>query len=351
MSGQRRHSLTGRARRQAGFSIVELMVALLMGLVLVVGVTQVFLASQTSYRLQDDVSRMQESGRYGFFYLTRELRMAGYLGCSRNAPLINILNSPATGQGDFLFDFDRGGVEGFRGTGNGFAPLLPADLQGLGAATASDVLLVRRVDSGTARLAPPYIQELSGGNAAGVFLQPDHGIETGDILLISDCTASTVFQTAGNPGSSNRAVINQGAGSPGNSTKSLGATYGEGSEISRVSSTVFYIAPGSAGPSLFRAVNGAANAEELVENVERMRVRYGVDTTGNGVANNYELADDVTDWARVVSARVSLLVRGSRDGLTENNQNYVFDGVAITADDGRLRHVITSTVALRNRLR
>jgi type IV pilus assembly protein PilW len=67
-----------RAFRHRGFTLVELMVALVISLVLLAGVIQVYLSSKQSYRLQDNVARIQESGRLTTEILTRYIRLAGY---------------------------------------------------------------------------------------------------------------------------------------------------------------------------------------------------------------------------------------------------------------------------------
>jgi type IV pilus assembly protein PilW len=54
------------------------MVALVISLLLMAGVIQVYLSSKQSYRLQDNVARIQESGRLATEILTRYIRLAGY---------------------------------------------------------------------------------------------------------------------------------------------------------------------------------------------------------------------------------------------------------------------------------
>ena len=63
-----------------GFSLVELMVALVITLILLAGIGQIFLSSKKSYTVQDSLSRMQETGRYAMDTLTQDLRRAGYWG-------------------------------------------------------------------------------------------------------------------------------------------------------------------------------------------------------------------------------------------------------------------------------
>jgi len=71
-------SRSPQASLHRGFTLVELMVALVISLLLMAGVIQVYLSSKQSYRLQDNVARIQESGRLATEILTRYIRLAGY---------------------------------------------------------------------------------------------------------------------------------------------------------------------------------------------------------------------------------------------------------------------------------
>lgn len=65
---------------QRGLSIIELLIAMVMGLSLAAGVMQVYVGNTQTERDQEARARMQENGRFAINFLARELRMAGYLG-------------------------------------------------------------------------------------------------------------------------------------------------------------------------------------------------------------------------------------------------------------------------------
>lgn len=67
--------------KQLGFSLVEIMIALLIGLFLLEGILQMFSASQQTYRMQSNLARLQENGRFALDFLARDIRMASYWGC------------------------------------------------------------------------------------------------------------------------------------------------------------------------------------------------------------------------------------------------------------------------------
>ncbi|WP_027707094.1 PilW family protein [Zooshikella ganghwensis] len=66
------------ANKQKGLSLIELMIALVLGLLLVAGVIQIFLGTSQTYRLTGDIARVQENARFALDILARDIRMAGY---------------------------------------------------------------------------------------------------------------------------------------------------------------------------------------------------------------------------------------------------------------------------------
>lgn len=78
---------------QSGFSLVELMIAMTLSLMLLGAVIQVFLSSKLTSELSNDVSRVQENGRFSLEFLARDIRMAGYSNLPRHRSTPNILNT------------------------------------------------------------------------------------------------------------------------------------------------------------------------------------------------------------------------------------------------------------------
>lgn len=70
--------------RQAGLSLIELMVALTIGLLLSFGIMQIFGASKLSYQLQEGLSRIQENGRFVAQFMQKDLRSVGFMGCNND---------------------------------------------------------------------------------------------------------------------------------------------------------------------------------------------------------------------------------------------------------------------------
>src|SRR5437899_12878115 len=76
-SNHRSPSVPGRA---AGLTLVELLVAMTIGLVLIAGATQVYVDSHAAYAVNETTARLQENARYAISVLEPDIRMSGYWG-------------------------------------------------------------------------------------------------------------------------------------------------------------------------------------------------------------------------------------------------------------------------------
>ncbi|MCG5513285.1 PilW family protein [Ectothiorhodospira shaposhnikovii] len=84
------------AHRSHGLSLVELMVALLIGLILLVGVVNVFLGNQVSYRESQRLSQLQESIGYAVDFIARDVRGASGVVWDENAGVLAVTRSRDT---------------------------------------------------------------------------------------------------------------------------------------------------------------------------------------------------------------------------------------------------------------
>lgn len=363
-------------RRQRGVTLVELMVALVLGLLITGGVLQVFAANRASYEFNDGLSRLQENGRAALETLSYRVRLAGYYGCVWGVPVTSNLNGPT----DFAFDYAQG-LGGFEADGTAagdtftalatnpanstdatdWSPNLPADIAG-SVIPGSDVIVVRNGSTNAHALITPFNDTNSAYADASV---NDYAV--GDIAVVSDCQKASVFQVTAvsNSGAGIR-VDHSATGTPGNATAawSTDQEYGNGSELLKAETWVYYVGEriGGGAPALFQrrleidSTNTEAElvAEELVANVDTMQVLYGIDAALDGAVDQYVTADAIaaTDWDQVVTVRVSLVMRSPEEYGTEtNDQTYDVNGTVFDpVDDRRERHVFTTTIALRNRL-
>jgi type IV pilus assembly protein PilW len=69
------------SRCSRGFGLVELLIALALSLVVVLGVVQVFIAAKNTYISQNAAAAMQEDARFVLSKMIQEIRMVGMFGC------------------------------------------------------------------------------------------------------------------------------------------------------------------------------------------------------------------------------------------------------------------------------
>ncbi len=64
--------------KQQGLTLIEIMIALIIGTFLLAGVIQIYLSTTQSYRMLENQSRLQENGRFAMDFMTRDIRQAGF---------------------------------------------------------------------------------------------------------------------------------------------------------------------------------------------------------------------------------------------------------------------------------
>jgi type IV pilus assembly protein PilW len=331
-------------KKQQGLSLVELMIAIVLGLILVAGVIELFVNNRQVYRVQDAQSRLQENGRYAMKVLTQSIERAGYLGCATRSALNinNILNTPNT----YIWDITTP-IEGQEATGaNSWDPSRDASTND--SIGGSDILTIRTIEPPELRILSHPTTDTPG--SADISVGSGNGLKAGDVVLAHDCVAGAIFQITADPSSGNIEHAD-GSGTPGNSSETLGYNFGAG-WINKIATNSFYIRlrENASVPSLYRKTANDASVE-LVEGIDSMQVRYGVDTTGNGSADAYQTANQIGNWNNVVSVRISLVMVSVENNLTvDGAQSYNLEGNTITPNDRRLRRVFTRTVTLRNRV-
>lgn len=401
------------SRIERGFTLVELMVAMLIGLIIVGAVVQLFAVNRSTYQVDEGLARIQENARFAIEFISRDLRMAGNTGCVVDAVPFNNLNTPADTPYVDLPANLASGLLGFEAdtsapgdtvtlasstpanTTSGWTPdLSTAPGKAFippGAVPGSDAIVIFRLSGSGAPTVDPH------NDAAQVFAQPGSNSKfiAGQLAVITDCKKSSLFQITSvstGPGTVN--IAHAASGVPGNACPNWGEpgcpvqedqNYKSNmrpAEIYGLEVVAYFIAAGAnKEPALFQASfqppsSGAVDAnymaQELVEGVESMQLLYGVDldvspmdkTGSDGDPDDYMSAEEVAAgglWNRVVAVRIGLLLRsnnttGTVTDTTKDTNTYVLaggdadSGVTVDPfDDFRRRHVFNTTVMLRAR--
>jgi type IV pilus assembly protein PilW len=336
---------------QKGLSLIELMISITLGLMLMLGVLNVFLGSKGAFVSQQAISRIQESGRFAIDYMNKEIRMAGFVGCASKVDASQITNHLVLDADNFRWNYNTI-IKGYTDTDAadiGLSDLVSGtDVLEVVSASGSQALVTAAT---TATSIPVAVaEEASGCGATARY----GGLCVNDILVVSNCQRAEIFK-AGVLSTTAVEVAGTGTAAGDNETDLTGATFNEGAEVIKMRKLLFYIENNTAGvPSLWVWENGTST--ELVEGVEDMAIQYGIDADNNDVPDEYKEAGEVADdleWSNVKSVHLELLVRTPEDRVLTEAQVYSFPLDAAsktTAADGAMRQVFVTTVAVRSRL-
>ncbi|MFK8016307.1 MAG: PilW family protein [Gammaproteobacteria bacterium] len=320
-------------QQQSGISLIELMVALTIGVVLIGGAFSVYINGRATYTLNETIARMQENANFALKYLERDIQLAGLWG-----------THTATGAID-------GRATDVAATNNPIAGI-PVDC-----GADWPIFLARYVEGSNNE--PPVWDCIGDVNV-------DY-VENSDALAVrrveptpvatADLQAGQVYiRTSLSP----RGQLFLGNVEPGG--------FADDARNFELRAHAYYVSPNSLSssddvpvPALRRVelINGPAMRDtDIVPGVENFQVQFGVRPAADGTAPGavvYVNPDsDLLDTARVVSVRIWVLVRseqpetGYQDNATYTMGDLEFVPAANVRDHRRL--LVTRTIDIRNRI-
>lgn len=325
--------------RQRGLSLVEMMIGLVLGLVLMGGVLNVFLSNRQAFRVTENLARLQENGRSAFEILMRDIREAGGNPCGTRQ-IGNVLSGSA---GLWWANWDGGTLRGYDNSvaGDAATQIVAVGNQTGQRVAGTDAVLIL---SGNV-LEGVTISTHSPAAANFAVNTPQHGINTGDILIACDYRSGALFQVSNaNPGANTTIVHNTGTGNPGNCSKGLGfpslctangtpKTYDSGGMLVRLYSAFWYIGNNArGGQSLFRVTMITNNAgaqvtqtDEVADGIQNLQLRFLMrNTTTLALAGDYVDGSAIANWTtaapdQAAAVRVTLTAV-SRETVGTNQQ-------------------------------
>ena len=334
--------ITISLRGSRGFTLVELMVTLTMGLFLAFGLIRVYTSSNDSYYALSQAAEQIENGRHAVETLKKDLMHAGYYGEYPFAPAAGtalpdpcVIATPTPTMRDALPFF----IQGYNAPATSPITCIHNDnhldgtdilvirrsntnITAVGALTANEVYIQASAESDN--LDNPVLR--SGSDPTLFTLRKKDGLTTADIrkymvriYFVSPCSVPASGTVCGADADGGRPI-----------------------------------------PTLKRldlAVNTATNALELrsetvAEGIENMQIDYGVDTTGDGLADGNFLAAPaaVANWGDVMSAQLHVLARNVRPSAGYTDTKTYSLGVAgnVTPGGNFRRHAFSTQVLLVN---
>lgn len=344
------HRFATFSRRSGrGFTLIELMVAMLLGLIVIAGVSSVFLANMRSYQSNTALGDVQSNARIAFELMARDIRQAGLTGCnSRSGRVANVLNTQSTNWwanwGNAVHGYEdpsttqdpavaKGTAEGQRVAGTDSLEVMGAVGTGLSVAESEN--------NGTTK-ANFKLNEASSD------------LQTGDIIMVCDPDHTSILQIT-NYNDSNVTVTHNTGNSnpaPGNCSKGLGYPpecttngnpylFGKNSSVFKMAMHDWYIGVNPAGgKSLYRmaaaysaGVKGMVlTPQEMVRNVTNMQITYH-----QPGGTSFVTADTAgINWDEVDAVRVTFTLESADQRAGTDAQP--------------LKRTFTATTTIRNRV-
>jgi len=350
-------------QKQNGLTLIELLIAMLLGTLMILGATSMFTANKRIYKEVDYQGRLAENARFAMEMIIRDLRMTGYIGCAIQQDVNNDLDvrsgtdpdptkllsfmarTDATNETNSIEGSESGGAwqpTGSTDANEGGTAVLTANtsvadfgvMMPVTMRTTSDGFTVRFLEDTNTNLCASMtdrsdalnVQAQTAGAVAGnLFLG-------GNVYAAADCEATNIFQLdadqAGVGDPPTFSLAHATGSSPGNITGLMSKQYTVSDPTNCAASPVdimifrarrYFVGEDQDGsPGLYRQIfdsnpNNTNTfeefAERLIDGVENMQILYGEDSTApfNRVADTYVNAATVTNWENVVSVKLALL--------------------------------------------
>ncbi len=327
-------------RLQRGLSLIELMVAMSIGLFLLAGAISVLAKGRDLYRTNDAAARLQETARYAMSTIEADLRMANYWGLNsradlvENGPTLSIANPPAVDP-----------------------------TYALPAALAAYTATINSCGAMWAIKLPAYVE--GSNNAYGYNCAAFGTAVAGSDQLTVRRASTTAIPAAGLAATNNQLKVQSSRvqGSLFANTTVPAGYSGPLSETRAIIANGYYVSQSSdqdaATPSL-RRKQLPANAtqamvdREIVPGVEDLQVEFGVDQNNDQNADYYVTPGTAIPAGElIVAVRIWLLVRAEDpDFKFTDIRTYAYSdrsgGAAYTPGDNFQRVLVTKTIALRN---
>jgi type IV pilus assembly protein PilW len=322
------HAGFSSRRYQRGVNLIEIMVAMVIGLFLVLGATTLYVSTKKTSDVDDSIARLQETARYALSIMEADVRMANYWGLKKDGA--DVENKVRVGGG--------GSSGGALATGVACGANYAVDTE--------------------------FYVDASNNGAYGLACAAFAGAAsaTADTLTVRRAaTAATAASNANLQMCTNRKTATI--------TRSAAATC-PGGEFHNLITNGYYVDQGSdqstTYPSLRRktlGVNSAGTAPafndiEIIPGVEDMQIELGWDNSSTDAAGvvsyvqpgNAVLTNAGAPAGRIVSVRVWLLIRAEAPDFTfTDTRTYTYgDRPAYTPNDNFRRLLVSRTFFVRN---
>ena len=325
---------TSLRRRARGVSLIELMIAMTIGLILMIGAVTVYSKARDAYASIQVTARLQESAQYAMALLESDLRMAGYLGLMSRPELVSNLNQTLVDPALAAVSLSGGCAANWATDLDNFVTgwdnaYLPSGCASYGTRKdGTDSIVVRRASANRLPLA-------------------SLGPSASHVLVVTSRTSGQVF------------VGNANGDVPAGFVPTDTPSAPPFTDVREMLVHGYYVSQDSTAqagfPSLRRkrlVAGPAVQDEEIMPGVEDLQVQYGVDVDGDRNADRFVNANSLTAGDLIVAVRVWLRIRArERDVAWSDTQTYTYanQNQSVPSTERQFRRLVVSkTFQLRN---
>ena len=373
-----------------GFSLVELMIALLIGLLITGSMISVFIATRTASKTTSGVASLTDGGRVALDFLQQGIRSAGFMACNTPARTVNSVTAgtsvAATDYVEALGGYEAVGSDPTTSASTPISTVsatatsvVAADTSTSGWTGGLDSMLANQVVQGSDVLVVHTLLPQTAPNPSTVYLTAPAAVGATTVtvsamlgsvtlnptqlpvVLISNCATSVAVQ------------IRSVAGTTLTLAEGLPTAFGAGAQVGVADTIAYYIGvdPSSHNSALFAldlqgmttATSTGVKNRELVPDIENMQILYGIDTTGNQMVTEYVTADQVSssytgNFNGVLNVRIAVMAASplyakpanpTRSTTPVTTPELLLAGTTVQPPaDTRLRRVFETTVSVRN---
>lgn len=344
--------------RQAGFTLVELMVGLALGMIITVVVSSVYVGQRLSSTLGKEAASLQEDGSRALDALARDLRQAGDFNCAKTAG-INLVTTNVSLA-------DTVGIRGFTSltslgaSGLSGASAVKTALEANASNNAAQVVAV----TGTFESQSPLLEDAT---TTATRVSVNHqDFAAGQKVVLSDCVNASVLSVssyAKNDVASGGVVTFSGA--VGGASSPV-VSYRKTTPIARIATAWWFFGKPTFGSDvswpkgLYRVDGDIADASNgtgfklISSQTEDVVFTFDSDISDppDGVIDHRNqtaatLTDATANWQKVRRIKMELLLKSVKDVFPET-QTYYFNGTSTSAGDKKMYLPLELSTTLRN---
>ena len=318
-----------RANRESGFTLVELMIAMVLSLTLGGAIITIFANSSHSFNQDENVLRMQDDARHALREIAFELSMAGHYAdlllpgsVVADTSLTLTIDCGPAGSPEWMFQTEALGTDqslSLTGLDNATAATAAANhtcIAGGEFVAGTDVVSIKRVAGArTAVATPGQIYLRTNGTVGLLFREPASAAPP---VFVAPPLAEWAYRPS-------IYFIRNFSNAPGDGIPALCKKTLRG-----------------AGPSML--------TECLAAGIENLQIEYGIDISEDGNPNVFLSNPTLLQMQNVVSARIFLLARTTnQDQRYQNDKTYnVSNAPPYAPGDNFHRRVVSTTVSIQN---